>query len=300
MSRAANRTGIEELVAIAFAALAALGIALVQPGLAAVVRNVKSRDDVSALPPPKQLKALTVGYRHAAVDLLWAKLLVEWGTAHQEKRAFPDLPRYIDGILEIEPDFATIYDFLDTLIVYGPTRATADDARLARRYLEFGTKQRPYDADVWLHYGQFIAFLAPSFLTDKNEIEQWRKEGAFALMRAVELGSDPDRSLSADTILAKAGEKKAVLKHLHRQYALSDDPDTRRNILGKIAQLSDSPAGEEAVDKVEREWRERYGFLSRNAVLLIGPARVASACANVGSTDTKACPRDWNVAVGEP
>ena len=288
------------LVMLLVIALGAIGISRFQPDLAREVHKVKQRDDVFLLPPPAELRAMTLGYNAAATDLLWAKMILEYGVHWQEKRNFPDVTRYIDGILAIEPDYQTLYLYVDTVLIWTYKGATEQDARTARAYLERGTKERPYDAEVWLHYGQFIAFLAPSFLTDKNEIEQWRKEGAFALMRAVELGSDPDRSLSADTILAKAGEKKAVLKHLHRQYALSDDPDTRRNILGKIAQLSDSPAGEEAVDKVEREWRERYGFLSRNAVLLIGPARVASACAGVGSTDTKACPRDWNVAVGEP
>lgn len=298
MSRARGMS-LAELVAVAVAMAAALGIALLQPRLAHEAKAVKARDDVSALPPPKQLKAMTLGYRNAAADLLWAKLIVEWGLAHQEKRSFADIRRFLDGIIEVEPDFPTLYQFVDTLLVYGPTPGTADDARAARDYLRRGTRERPYDADVWLHYGQFVAFLAPSFLTDNNEIEEWRKEGAFAIMRAVELGSDPDRSLAASSILAKAGDKKANIAHLRRSYALADDPETRRNILFKLQKLEGSPEGEEAVDVFEREWRRKYGFLSRSAALLVGPSRSAAACAGPASYERKACPRDWTMAIGE-
>jgi len=289
-----------DLALTALALVSACVIAVVQPWLARETHAVKRRDDVSALPPPKQLKAMTLGYHAAAADLLWAKLIVEWGLAHQEKRPFPDLRRFLDGILEVEPDFPTLFSFVDTLLVYGPTPGTAEDARDAKTYLVRGTQTRPYDHEVWLHYGQFAAFLGPSFLTDEAEIQAWRKEGAFALMRAVELGSDPDRSLAAGTILAKSGEKTAVLMHLRRSYALADDPETRRNLLFKIRKIEDSPEGEEAVDVVEREWRSRYGFVSRGTALLIGPSRNAAACAGPASYGRKECPRDWNALVNRP
>lgn len=285
------------MLAFAAVVLGILALAIIQPRLAAQVRNVKTREEVSALPPPKQVKAMAFGYKQSVVDLLWAKLIVEWGMAHHDKRPFPDLTRYIDAILEIEPDFPTIYTFLDTLIVYGPTPGTAEDARTARRYLKRGTEERKYDHDVWLHYGQFCAFLAPAFLKDPVEIEEFRREGALAMMRAVELGSDPDRSLTAATILKKSGEKKALRESLRRAYALADDPETQRNILFKLSQLEDSPEGEEAVDVVAREWRQRYPFLSRHGALLVGPSRVQAACVGADSFDRKRCPRNWESAV---
>lgn len=295
MTKLRGRLG--EMVALAAIAAGLVALVVVQPRLAAPLKGVKAREDVTALPPPKQLKFMALGYEQATVDLLWAKMIVEWGLAHHEKRPFPGLTRYLDAIIEIEPDFPLIYTFVDTLIVYGPTPGTAEDARTARMYLKRGTEERKYDPDVWLHYGQFCAFLAPTFLKDPAEIDEFRKEGAFALMRAVELGSDPDRSLSAATILKKSGEKKALRDQLRRAYALADDPDTQRNILFKLAQLEDSPEGEEAVDIVTREWRQNYPFLSRHMALLVGPSRVQAACAGEASFATRRCPRDWNALV---
>jgi hypothetical protein len=295
---ARERGRLHEALMLVVIAAGLVALALIQPLLAARVRNVKARDSVSALPPPKQVKVMSLGYKQATVDLLWAQLIVEWGLAHQEKRAFPDLTRYIDAILEIEPDFPTLYTFLDTLVVYGPTPGTAEDARTARRYLKRGTQERKYDANVWLHYGQFCAFLAPTFLEDPAEIEEFRREGAFALMRSVELGGDADRSLSANTILKQVGgEKRARVEALRRAVALTDDLETRRNLLFQLAQAEDMPAGEEDIEIIEREWRRRYPFLRRSTFLLVGPSRAPQACVGVGSFDTKRCPRDWSTFV---
>ena len=295
---ARERGRLHEMLALVVVLAGFVALAFIQPRLAAQVHSVKARDSVSALPPAKQLKVLSFGYKQATVDVLWAQLIVEWGTAHHEKRAFRDLTRYIDAILEIEPDFPTIYTFLDTLLVYGPTRGTAEDARTARRYLKRGTEERKYDSNVWLHYGQFCAFLAPTFLEDPAEIEEFRREGAFALMRSVELGGDPDRSLSANTILKQVGgEKRARREALRRALALADDPETRRNLLFQLSQVEETPAGEQDVEIIEREWRRRFPFLSRGSFLLVGPARAPQACVGVGSFDTKRCPRNWSTFV---
>jgi hypothetical protein len=277
----------------------ALGIARVQPRLFADVQVVKQRDDVFLLPPPRQLRAMTMGYCAAATDLLWAKLVLENGLHFTEKRPFPDLPRYVDGILALEPDFPTVYQYVDTMILYAPQGNTPENARLVRSYLERGTRERPFDQQMWQQYGQFIAFFAPAFLTDKQEIETWRREGARALARAVELGADPDRSLAASTILGKEGEKKAAIEHLQRAYALSDNPETRRQISFKLRKLEATAESELAVDVVEREWRAHFPFLSKGEALLVGPSRDAAACAGPASFDRKRCARDWTTFIDE-
>lgn len=294
---ARDRLGM--LVSAGLAIAAAAGIALVQPPLAKSVHKVKQTDDVFLLPPDDQLKAMTLGYRAAAADLLWAKLIVEYGLHHQEKRRFTSVHQYINGILAIEPDFQLLFKFLDTLLVFAPGGTTVDDVRATRGYFERGVEARPYDAELWLHYGQFMAFLAPAFLEDKDEIERWRLDGAAAIARAVELGSDPDRSIAAATILGKSGEREATIQHLQRAYALSDDAETRRQLLFKLQQLEASLDSERAVTIVEHEWHTRYPFMSRTATLLLGPGRSAAACAGPSSYDRKKCPRDWEMAIAD-
>jgi hypothetical protein len=286
------------LPALVLAALSAVGIAVVQPTLAANAHKVRQRDDVFLLPPPSQLRAMTLGYRAAATDLVWSKLILEYGLHWQERRPFPDVTRYLDGILALEPDFPPLYDFVDTILVYPPPPGgTAEDARTARRYLERGTVERPYDASVWLHYGQFVAFLAPSFLDDGAEIERWRVDGAMAIARAVELGTDAQRSLAATSILSKSGERKATIDHLQRTYAMTDDPDMREQILLRLRSLQGDAEAERSVSFVDREWKTSYAFLTRGTALLLGPARAPAACAGPTSYERRGCAGSWPQAI---
>lgn len=276
----------------------AAGIGWLQPRLTRSLKGVREIDDVSRVPPPKHIRAMTFGYHAAAADLLWASMIVEHGIRFVEKRPFHGIAQYLDGILALEPDYQLLYQFVDTLLVYKPGEVgTAEDARLARAYLERGTLARPYDPDIWLRYGQFIAFLGPSFLTDEDEIEAWRRDGAFAMARAVELGAHPDRSLAATSLLSKAGEKRAAVAALKRHYALADDPDTRHQILLKLQHLEGSIEIESVVGAVEHEWRKRAPFLSRSAALLIGPHRDPAACAGHDAHADPRCPADWSAVV---
>ena len=168
--------------------------------------------------------------------------------------------------------------------------------RLTRRYFERGTAEHPYDGDLWLTYGQFLAFLAPSFIADPAEQDRWRRDGAFAIVHAVDLGADAQRSLSASTILSRAGESKAAIKQLQRAYALSDDPDTRQQISLKLQRLEASTESEDIITKVEQEWHTQLPFLSRSAALLVGPTRDTAACAGPASNAIAACAGDWSAA----
>jgi hypothetical protein len=284
-----------ELAAFGVALVCALGIRSVQPALAAKVSKVHVKDDTSALPPPQELRALTFGYHAATADVLWASLLVEHGIHFQEKRKFPGIRAYLDGIIELDPRHPMVYAFVDTLVLLAKPGEVGneEDARAAREYLERGTKERPYDHDVWLHYGQYMAFLAPSFLQDPAEIERWRTEGALAISKSVLLGADPDRSLAAATLLSRAGEKKAAILQLQRAYAIADNPDTRLQILGKLRRLETTPDAEGTVARVEHEWRSRYPFLSRHAAILIGPYRATAACAGPEPSRAPGCAGTW-------
>jgi hypothetical protein len=283
----------EWIVGIVLVILAAAGIGIVQPRLATDIKQGARRDDIFVLPPPNQLRAMTLGYKAAAADLLWAKLIVEHGVHWEERRAFPDIPNYVDGILALDPDHTTVYEFVDTLLLFTPVGGTEADARRARSYLERGTRQRPYDPDAWLRYGQFMAYLAPSYVKDPNEVEQWKRDGAFAIGRAVELGADADRSLAATSILSKTGERAAAIKHLQHAYALTDDLETRRQIKLKLESLAASVESEATLGIVEHEWRTRFPFASRGTTLLLGPYRDPSACAGPTSRELRKCPQDW-------
>jgi hypothetical protein len=282
-------------------ALGSLAIARVQPKLAQTAKHVRLEADTSALPPPAQLEAMSLGYRAAAADILWATLLVEHGIHTHEKRAFRGVERYLDGIIALYPDHPMLYQFIDTILIFRPGEvATPEDARTVRRYLAKGSELNPHRADVWMHYGEFLAFLAPSFLKDEDEIQRWRTDGAYAMAKAVDLGASPDRTLAVSTLLTRAGANKAAIAQLQRAYALADDADTRDQIVQKLERLQASTSVEASVARVEHEWRTHVPHVSRSMALLLGPFRDAAACAGKSTHEHKACRADWSHVTDEP
>jgi hypothetical protein len=285
--------------AVLLFAAGALGVARLQPQLARTAHEVKEAGDVYALPPPAHLHAATLGWDAAAVDLLWSTLLVEYGTHWSEHREFLDTPKYADAILELEPGYAPIYRYIDTMLAYRPLQGTEDDVRKARAYLERGTRERPEDRDLWMEYGQFIAFIAPSFLHDPAEVERWRKDGAEAMGHAVELGGEVERALTAASMLTSAGAKQAAIRYLERAYAFTEHPSmasVHEAIGRRLVDLEASglrEAADAAARAIGERWETDLPFLSRDRYLLLGPTVDVARCAGLAGTHDPACSRDW-------
>jgi hypothetical protein len=280
----------------ALLAVAAAGVGRTQPRLATVVHEVKERADVYALPPPQQLRAIALGYDAATVDLLWAKLLVEYGVHWHEKRELhPD--NYLDTLIAIEPSYGPVYRFADTLLCYRPLHGTEADARKARAILERGLKERPGDDLVLLEYGQFSLYLGPGFLTDEAEKEQWRRDGALALTRVSTAG---EASLAGANILARYGERDATIKALHRLYALTDDPERQALIAKKLAVLEGNAvdeADQRGLSELQARWRRDWSFLSRNEFLLLGPTPDWARCAGTANAESETCETSWDAVM---
>ena len=284
--------------------LAASGVSVrsLQPKLGAALHAMKGTDDIYAFPPPAVLRVATLGYVAATTDYLWGKLLVEHGTHWSEHRPFPDLNRYLDALIGLDPTFHPFYEFVDTLLCYRPPRGYEADARAARAYLERGTEALPNDPDIWLHYGQFVTFLAPSFLGAEVDRQAWRHDGAVALTHAVELGASMQSGIAASAILGdRFGEREASIRSLERQYVITDDEAYRLEIAGRLEILQASRAselGRDTIRAVEARWRRDFPFLDRGTYLLLGPTTDPLRCAGRAASLDRACARDWDPALG--
>jgi len=287
-------------VAAVVAVLGVAGIANVQPLLARETGKVRLREDVTLIPSPREVKIAALGYDSAMVDLVWTRLLLEYGRHWSEKRYFRDAGRFLDVMAELEPTFAPAYLYADTFLTYQPTpdnhsTGTAQDAIAARRFIERGLVARAHDHELWLHYGQFLAFRGNDYFgSDSPEWDSWRRDGALAIVHSLELGAKVDTTLAAAAILGKSGEREATVRYLERAYALTDDPEEQAAIGRKLAYYRQS-----SLDEAEARTRKRldaargqtYPFLSRTTFLLIGPMPDALSCA--GDRDHAACAYSW-------
>jgi hypothetical protein len=227
-------------------------------------------------------------------------LLGEYGAHWSEHRDFRDIPRYADAILEIEPTFRPLYRLIDTLLVYRPLLGSEDDARLARGYLQRGTEARPGNAQAWIEYGEFLAFMAPSFLHDPAERDAWRREGAEALSRAVELGADADHAVTAAALLSNTGARELAIRALEHAYTFTPETSDAHDAIGRRLAALEARALRDKADAANRvidaAWRRDFPYVSRGLYVLVGPRRPVARCAGRAAADDPACAGRWNVS----
>jgi hypothetical protein len=287
--------------AVGLALVAALVIAIVRGPLFAANARVKETSDVYALPPPRELVVLSLGYRSALADLLWAHVLVSQGLHTQEHRRFDDLVRLIDTVNELEPTYRPPYLMADALITFQVTETPHDDVVRARAIMERGVQNLPLDGELWLELGEFVAFVAPgTYLKDPAEQAAWRLDGARMLARAAELGGDNAstswQALGGVGILSRAGERDAAIRFLRRTLAITDDEELKDRIVAQLDKL----LGEQRDDLFSRldegiraVRRVDLPHVSRLEYMVLGPPRDAAYCAGAEHAREPACASSW-------
>lgn len=286
-------------------------VQLVRGDLAHIEREVKNKHDVYFLPPPAQVKTMSMGYRYAVADVLWAHVLVSQGLHSKERRRFENLNQLYDVIYELDPEWRTPYLMADALLSFQAQRMSFEDTLKVREILERGTEQRPYDAEIWLNLGQFVSFLAPASYLEPDHPElaaQWRIEGTEFLARAAELSGGDARlawqALGGASILKRSGKQTAALRFLQRTYERTTDPELRRNIELQIRSLeAASTETDQALQTLrldalrareeafKTQLRDELPFVSWEMALLLGPRPRPAACA--GRDDSPECATDW-------
>ncbi len=266
----------------------AVMIGLSRPRLVEWLSQAKETSDVYVLPPPTVLARASLGYRAAVADYLWAHVLVTQGLRMGAKRPFQEVGQYLDAINHLDPAYREPYRLADSLLSHQAGDSDrAQSVRRARQILERGLIQFPYDAELWLNYGQFLAYIGPGALQfDSEEWHAWRNEGAKAIVRAGELGASDEamvfRSMSATTILNKAGEVDAAIRFLERLYTATDNEEARDDILRSLESLRAGKAASrdfELAKKFDSLWRADLPFASRVMLSVLGPPVDAWKCA---------------------
>jgi hypothetical protein len=307
MSARGSRSRLDVVVTAGLVVTAILLVGAVRERLFEAHRRVKEGRDVYFLPPPEQVRLLSLGHRSAMADVLWSHVMVSQGLHTFEKRRFENLVLLYDAIYALDPDFRTPYLYADALITFQGNTTPFDEVVKVREILERGVKERPYDAEIWLALGQFVAYVAPStHLDQRPEVAAaWRREGAHYLARAAELGAADSniswQALGGANILAKEGELVASLRFLERTYAVTDDEELRRDIEKKmkvtLAKLQDEQAAREVERNAARQrvldaqHKASLPFVTKTEWLALGPPPFVARCA--GGSDELDCATDW-------
>lgn len=290
-----------KLVTLGLVLASAAAVSAVRSSLADVHRHVKEESDVYVLPPPDQVVTLSLGYRSALVDLLWAHVLVSQGLHTYEKRRFENLSLFLDSINELEPTFRPPYALADALFTFQGFEPSHQEVLKTRAVMERGTRELPLDGELWLSLGQFVAFIAPSsYLTDEQEQQQWRMEGAQMLARAAELGGENAnvtwQTLGAAGIFHRAGERDAEIRLRLRALAVTDDPELKDRLFRDLGKLLSEEQKEISITLEKKRvelWRRDLPFVPKSMMLLLGPPVEPARCAGPGHERDPACAFTW-------
>ncbi len=298
MSAGARSIGAR-LFVFALVVAAAVGVRGLRGVLLARTLKLHEKTDVYELPSPDQIVALSLGYRSALADFLFANVLVWHGIHFEEKRRLEFAADYLDTIARLDPTFRETYYYGDTLITMQPVKPRHEDYVRARELLERGLKARPTDTELWLSAGQFMAYVAAPWLEDPKEKSEWKLAGARVLAHACELvGSNeniPYNCISAAGLLSRGGEREANIQFLQRVLAVSDDEAIRDKALEFLEHALGQRSQEELrarEDALRNAWRADLPFVDLTTELVLGPPTDPAACAGI-IQPTVACATTW-------
>jgi len=285
--------------------LGVLAIGALRAPLAQQFQGITAKHDVYLLPPPDQTVVMSLGYRSAAADLIFGHVMVAAGLHLAEKRLFEFAGPYLETINELDPKFRAPYRYADAIITLQSVEVPEEMHRQARRIVLRGTRELPYDQELWSTAGQFLAYLAPGRLKDPAEAEAFRQEGARLMAHACELvGSNetiPYQCITAATLFSNAGNVAASRAFLERFLEVVDDPELRKMAERKLASLAGGAAESERqlrAQRFSRAWRDDLPFVSRAAITAIGPRFDAAACAGLRTSAGTDCATSFRDLLG--
>jgi hypothetical protein len=276
-----------------------LGLALVRAPLAQAYGSVTEAEDGYALPGPEGTQLLSLGYRSAVADFIYAHVLVAYGMHFQQQRRFEHVGDYLDTLTTLDPAFAQPYLFADTLLTIQPKPSPEADYDRARELLLRGTRALPYHQELWLVAGQFIAYVAPPRLADPAKREAWKLEGAGLLARACELATQnrniPYHCVAAATLLNRAGQREALITMLTRTLAVNDDEEIQKLALASLGSWVGERQREQYQARARafaERWQADLPFVSKEQQLLLGPRTDPNGCVGVSTTPQESSPDD--------
>jgi hypothetical protein len=292
--RSSNRGAV--LVPWALMLLGVLLIAWSRPGVSSRYGSVKRGNDPLLLPPPEQVLIGSLGYRAAVADALFAHVLVWYGEHLRQKVRFEFVAQYLDIVTTLDPTFREPYYYGDALITLQTQAPERKDYEAARRLLERGVQNRPYDTELWLVTGQFLAYSAPPYLKDEAAAAEWRLEGARKLARACELVNKneniPYHCITAAGLFDRAGDRASLLRFLERVVAAIDDPAIQELALAYWAKVRSEEDKERLGRRraaIDERWKGDLPIVNRVKAMVIGPSFDPAACAGLD----KGCVTSW-------
>lgn len=255
----------------------ALAITAAQ-GARSLARDVQEQAAVEEpyAPSPGMAPLLSLGYREAAADLLFFRLVGYFGGTGATS---PGVAGLVEAILAMDPGYYKVYEWGGRAIIAARHGVTNETAERAVAILERGTARYPDDYRIPKLAGEILLFnIKPR---DDAERTALRDRAARLLEAAVRKPDAPaDAATLAADLRSKLGQRQRAIDGLREMMLITPDVKVQAQLAEKLAGLEQADAAEvasellEARKQFETTWRTERPALPASLYLLIGP-RVA-------------------------
>lgn len=207
--------------------------------------------EISSLPDPPTVAALSLGYRTFVADLIWLVAIQR----HDKRTERDTLVRYIDAILHLDPDFRRAYVWAGNTIVLAGGATSPENCEAANRVLALAMERYPDDA-----YFPYTMALNYSFYYPAKTVAEKRRvqREAIELLQVAMQRQGAPRGivlLIAGLIRSTSGSSEAVNDFLEQAYVAERDPEVRAQIEDRMANLG---ADRQRLFERRREARETW------------------------------------------
>lgn len=248
-------------VSIVVALLATAMILLVSSRLSARVQKAKEsvlqQDEIVYVPSLNQSKLAYLGYDQTAADVLWVRTLNYFARHLLTDRAYPWLPKFVDQILELDPQFKSVYWWAGSSLLYGRFR-TNEFVMEANRYYERALKQFPNDHEAAYRLG--MNYHSELQSDDPETHKRFRRKALYYLELAASMPDAPRRIGELVAALnVKYGADELALQYLTDLYLRTKDPTELKKLERRMKALNasvDTEARQRAIEAYKKAWSE--------------------------------------------
>lgn len=189
-------------------------------------------------PSPAAAPFVSLGYREAASDVLFVRLL---GYINDEHSRGPAVANLAEAIATLDPHFLRIYDLGANAMTIARSNVDQDVYLRAIALLEKGMKYAPQDWRLPYLAGQI--YTQDLRTEDPQQQRAWTERGLLLIESAIRKpGAPPTAAYWAAITRTKLGQHERAAQGLREMILLTSDRKTRERLLAKLAELEKQDA----------------------------------------------------------
>jgi hypothetical protein len=261
------------LAALAFAALVWVG-ARQLGAVAQTERESWPKTADTLLVPPAELVpfAGAVLGREVMGDVVWARMLVYYGSNWAGEGDLSQLEPLIDVVMMLAPRFKPVYEFAAYATTYKGGTATQEEFQTSIRYLERAMKAYPDDYKYFWIAG--LRYYYDLWSKDEATRRGNRERGAALIEEAMRKpNAPPDLATTAASMRSKLGQHQRAIDSLRQMVLITDNQEAREKMLARLRVESPDLAEEveRAADELEERWQLDMPSVPLDLYILLGP-----------------------------